>query len=58
MSEFFAMGGYGQYVWPAYATFFLLLAIEGVMPALKRRRVLAELRGKWKRQQRREEAAP
>ena len=54
MSDFLSMGGYGAYVWPAYAAFFLILGSEALLPLLKRRRVLAELRGKWKRAQRRE----
>ena len=58
MSDFFAMGGYGAYVWTSYAVFFIVLAAEAVLPTLKRRRVLAELRGKWKRAQRREGSAP
>ncbi|MFO1515867.1 MAG: heme exporter protein CcmD [Lysobacterales bacterium] len=58
MSDFFAMGGYGAYVWTSYAVFFIVLAAEAVLPPLKRRRVLAELRGKWKRAQRREGSAP
>ena len=37
MSEFFAMGGYGLYVWGAYGVTFALLAIEVVM-LLKRKR--------------------
>ena len=28
MSEFFAMGGYGAYVWGAYAVTFLFLGAE------------------------------
>jgi heme exporter protein D len=28
MSEFFAMGGYGFYVWGSYAVTFILLGIE------------------------------
>jgi heme exporter protein D len=54
MSEFFSMGGYGAYVWPAYAAFFVILGAEALLPLMKRRRVLTELRGKWKRAQRRE----
>lgn len=37
MSEFFAMGGYGFYVWGAYGVTFLLLAIE-VLLLIKRKR--------------------
>jgi len=36
-SEFFAMGGYGLYVWGAYAITFLCMAIEPVL-ARKRHR--------------------
>ena len=57
MAEFFAMGGYGTYIWPAYAVFFVVLAIDAIAPRLRRRRVLAEIRGKLKRRQSRE-AAP
>ena len=54
MAEFFAMGGYGTYIWPAYAVFFVVLAIDAIAPRLRRRRVLAEIRGKLKRRQSRE----
>ena len=37
MMEFFAMGGYGGYVWGAYGVTFLLLAIE-VSLLIKRKR--------------------
>ncbi len=36
MSEFFAMGGYGFYVWGAYGVTFALLLIE-VIVLLKRK---------------------
>ncbi len=51
MAEFFAMGGYGSYVWPAYAVFFIVLATEALAPRMQRKRVLAELRGRLKRRQ-------
>jgi len=54
MAEFFAMGGYGAYIWPAYAVFFVVLAIDAIAPRLRRKRVLAEIRGKLKRRQSRE----
>jgi heme exporter protein D len=54
MAEFFAMGGYGAYIWPAYAVFFIVLAIDAIAPLLRRKRVLAELRSKLKRRQARE----
>lgn len=54
MAEFFAMGGYAAYIWSAYAVFFIVLAIDAIAPQLRRKRVLAELRGKLKRRQARE----
>jgi len=40
-SEFFAMGGYGLYVWGSYGVALLLMAAE---PVLARRRRLRALR--------------
>jgi heme exporter protein D len=57
MADFFAMGGYGAYLWPSYAVFLIVLAIDAIAPRLRRRRVLAEIRGKLKRRATRE-AAP
>lgn len=37
MSEFFAMGGYGFYVWGSYGVTFALLAVEVVL-LMKRKR--------------------
>ena len=37
MSEFFAMGGYGFYVWGAYGVSFALLVLE-VFLLMKRKR--------------------
>jgi heme exporter protein D len=37
MSEFFAMGGYGFYVWGSYGVTFALLAIEVIL-LMKRKR--------------------
>jgi heme exporter protein D len=53
MTEFFAMGGYAAYVWPAYAVFGLVLLADALAPLLQRRRVLQELRGRRKRETRR-----
>lgn len=49
MSEFLSMGGYGTYVWPSYAVFFIVLAIEAFAPRAQRRRVLADIRGRLQR---------
>ena len=48
------MGGYAAYLWPSYAVFIVVLAIDALAPRLRRRRVLAELRGKLKRREARE----
>ena len=37
-AEFFAMGGYGTYVWGAYVVCAACMAIEPVMVALRHRR--------------------
>ena len=55
MNDFLAMGGYGAYVWSSYAIFALALLIDYIAPRLRNRRVIAELRGRMKRQQRRQE---
>lgn len=51
MREFFAMGGYAIYVWPAYAVFFVVLAWDWIAPVLRRRQLLNELRGRVAREQ-------
>lgn len=55
MAEFFAMGGYGFYVWTSIAVFFLTLAIEAITPNAQRRRVLADIRGRVQRRAGREQ---
>jgi heme exporter protein D len=54
MADFLAMGGYGAYIWPAYAVFVIVLAIDAIAPHLRRKRVLAELRSKLQRARSRE----
>jgi heme exporter protein D len=56
MAEYFAMGGYGAYVWTAYAVFFVVLALDAVAPWWQRRRVLRELRSRMQRQAARKSA--
>lgn len=58
MSGFLAMGGYGAYVWSSYAIFFIVLAIDFLAPRLRRRQVLAELRGRLRRQRKHSETSP
>ena len=50
MAHWFAMGVYGLYVWPAYAVFLAVLAWDWFAPALRRRRLTRELRGKLARE--------
>jgi heme exporter protein D len=50
MADFFAMGGYGAYVWASYAVFFVALALDAIAPLRQRRRTLAELRGRLRRE--------
>ena len=57
MHEFFAMGGYAMYVWPAYAVFFVVLAWDWIAPVLRRRQLLSELRGRIAREQLRRQRA-
>jgi heme exporter protein D len=57
MNEFLAMGGYGEYVWSSYAIFMIALLIDFIAPRLRSRRVIAELRGRLLRQQKRQENA-
>ncbi|MGA9341501.1 MAG: heme exporter protein CcmD [Rhodanobacteraceae bacterium] len=58
MADFLAMGGYAGYVWSAYAVFFLVLLIDALAPLVRRRRVLAELRSRFVRQQSRRKNSP
>jgi heme exporter protein D len=44
-SEFFAMGGYGAYVWGADVVTAAFMAIEPVTVALRHRRARRALRG-------------
>ena len=50
MSDFFGMGGYGMYVWPAYLVFFVVLLFDTVAPFLQRRRALKELQARLRRE--------
>jgi heme exporter protein D len=50
MSDFFAMGGYGAYVWSAYFVFFAVLLADALAPLWRRRRILRELAARLKRE--------
>jgi heme exporter protein D len=56
MSDFFAMGGYGIYVWSSYAVFFVVLIADALAPLRQRRKTLRELHGRLKRQAARKSA--
>ena len=58
MNEFLAMGGYGAYVWSSYAIFVIFLLFDFIAPRLRNRRVIAELRGRLKRERKRQERSP
>jgi heme exporter protein D len=58
MADFFSMGGYGVYIWPSYAVFFVVLAIDALAPRWRRKRVLDDLRGRIRRRQAREATTP
>ncbi|GAA0702827.1 heme exporter protein D [Dyella sp. SG562] len=58
MSQFFAMGGYAAYVWPAYAVFFIVLIADFLAPGIRRRRQLRELRARLARQGARQQRNP
>jgi len=44
IEAFFAMGGYGRYVWGSYAVTLALIALEIVMLRVRRKNILKELR--------------
>lgn len=58
MADFLAMGGYAAYVWPSYAVFFIVLALDALLPRLQRRRLLASIRGRLRRRAARNEVSP
>ncbi|MGN6479704.1 heme exporter protein CcmD [Luteibacter sp.] len=53
MSTFFAMGGYGAYVWTAFAVFFIVLLIDTLAPLARRRRNLRDIRARIARHENR-----
>lgn len=57
MHDWIAMGGYAQYVWPAYAVFMLVLAWDWFAPLFRRRQLLKEMRGRLARERARREKA-
>lgn len=55
-SEFFHMGGYAVYVWSSYGLAAVLLAWIFISPIFSRKRVIKELRMKYRQQQRQQAA--
>ena len=43
--DFFAMGGYARYVWPAYGVTALVLSLNVMLPARRERKLMRRLRG-------------
>ena len=52
MTEFLAMGGYGAYVWSAFALSALVLVLNVVSARIKYRQTLADIRGQIRREER------
>ncbi|MBM4207300.1 MAG: heme exporter protein CcmD [Gammaproteobacteria bacterium] len=48
--EFFAMGGYGFYVWTAYGITFIVLVANVVVPIVQRKQFLRQQALKQQRQ--------
>lgn len=44
-ADFWAMGGYGFYVWGSYATVLAVVVIEIVLLRVRRRRAISEIIG-------------
>lgn len=49
LSEFFHMGGYAMYIWPAYAIAVLVLSINVIQPLLEKRKLLKTIGQKLRR---------
>jgi heme exporter protein D len=49
MSEFFAMGGYAEYVWPSYALAFIVLAANIIVPMQQRKKIVTDIARKMRR---------
>lgn len=49
MADFFAMGGYGGYVWASYAVFFIVLIADAVAPVWETRNALRQIAARLRR---------
>ena len=54
MKEFFAMGGYAFYVWMSYGIALVVLIANLVSPLMQRRKLLAAIARRQRRQRRTE----
>jgi heme exporter protein CcmD len=52
VKEFLAMGGYWQFVWPAFAITFIVMAALMISASWQRRKIIAGLKRKLEIQQR------
>ncbi|WP_439100538.1 heme exporter protein CcmD [Congregibacter sp.] len=58
VSAALAMDGHGPYVWAAYGLTLVVLSLLILSPAMRKRRLLRELRGEYRRQQQKEAQQP
>ena len=49
--EFFAMGGYGFYVWMSYAITFVVMIIIAILPIVQRKQFMRQQLLRLKRQE-------
>ena len=52
LEEFFHMGGYAVYVWSSYGLTFIVLLAIFIAPMMNRKRILKDLRMKYRQQAR------
>lgn len=50
ISEFFAMGGYGSYVWASYGIAVVVLLVTALAPLRQHRKLIARLARRARRQ--------
>ena len=56
LEEFFHMGGYAVYVWSSYGLAFIVLVAIFISPIMSRKRILRDLRMKYRQQARQNQA--
>ncbi len=57
MAELLHMGGYGAYVWAAYAVFTVVLLADALAPLRQRRSTLREIAARLRRESTRKPSA-